>query len=205
MSQTLFPAVSYFATNILEDEPETGVTIMKMDAGLDTGPMIDVARVPISARDTSATLLRTLTALGAELVVRVLRRLEHDGVLASTPQPLEGATYASKIARADAMIDWNDDARTIDRQVRAFDPAPGAYTCLRGETWKVWSPQPLPEAASASPGTVIDMRDAGIDIACGSGVLRIGELQPAGGKRVSASAVLHGRRLGRGDAFTPCV
>src|SRR5206468_8525579 len=132
---------------ILAGDSETGITIMQMDAGLDTGPMIDVARVPISAQDTSTTLLQTLTALGAELVVRVLRRLEHEGVLASTPQPLEGATYASKIARAEAMIDWNDDASAIDRQVRAFDPAPGAHTCLRGELWKLWSPQPLAQAA----------------------------------------------------------
>ena len=179
----------------------TGVTIMQMDEGLDTGPTIAREEVPIGLRDTGGLLHDRLAEAGAALIVDVLTRLDRDRRLAALPQPAEGATYAARITDRDARIDWARDAQAIDRQVRALDPTPGAYTTLGGTVVKVWHAEPIPTPSAAPPGTVLAARPAGIDVACGGGTLRILELQRAGGRRVPASALVAGRFVAAGARF----
>ncbi len=187
---------------ILAGDRETGITIMQMDEGLDTGPMIDVVRVPIGAHDTAGTLESALAAAGASAIVRTLGRLARDGCVAASPQPADGVTYAAKIDRVEALIDWRDDAAAIDRKVRAFDPAGGAVTALGGEPLKVWRVEPSSSpAAGADPGSVLAAGREGIVVACGKGLLRIVELQPAGRRRMSAADFLAGHALLPGERF----
>ena len=186
---------------ILAGDPVTGITIMQMDAGLDTGPMIATQEVPIGARDTAGSLTARLAEVGAEAIVRVLVGLAVDGTLTATPQPADGATYAGKIGRADAELDWQRDATDLDRAIRAFDPAPGAATSVAGDPVKLWSAQSLPGEPGVPPGTVLAVGPAGIDVACGSGVLRLVTVQPAGGKRMAAAAFATGRAVTPGRRF----
>ncbi len=179
----------------------TGITIMQMDEGLDTGPMIATREVPIGPRETGGSLHDRLAATGAALVVEALRRLERDGRLPATPQPEGGATYAARLTDRDARIDWTDGAAAIDRRIRALDPAPGAYTTLAGVVVKLWRAEPRPEAPGAEPGTVLAATAAGIDVACGEGTLRILELQRAGGRRLPAAALVAGRFVAPGARF----
>jgi methionyl-tRNA formyltransferase len=182
-------------------DASTGVTIMQMDEGLDTGPTIARVAVPIDPRDTGGRLLDRLADAGAALIVDVLGRLDRERRLPAVPQPADGATYAARIADRDARIDWARDAQAIDRQVRAFDPMPGAYTTLGGTVVKVWHAEPTPTPSTAPPGTVLAARPAGIEVACGVGTLRILELQRAGGRRVPASALVAGRFVAAGARF----
>jgi methionyl-tRNA formyltransferase len=182
-------------------DARTGVTIMQMDEGLDTGPTIAREEVPIGPRDTAELLHDRLAQSGAALVVAVLARLDRDRRLATVPQPAEGATYAARITARDARIDWARDAQAIDRQVRALDPTPGAFTTLGGSVVKVWHAAPTPTPSTTAPGTVVAAQPAGIDVACGVGTLRILELQRAGGRRVPASALVAGRFVAPGARF----
>ena len=187
---------------LLAGDGETGVTLMQMDAGLDTGPILDVVRTPVGGRETTATLERTLAVIGARALVALLRGLAAGTSVSPTPQPDAGATYAPKIGKSEAEVDWRAAATAIDRQVRAFDPVPGAYTHLAGANVKLWSVQPagsLPQGVA--PGTVIEADAGGIVVACGEGSLSIAELQPAGGRRMSAAAFIAGRRIARGGRF----
>jgi methionyl-tRNA formyltransferase len=186
---------------IAAGDATTGVTIMQMDAGLDTGPMIETVPVAIAARDTAGMLHDRIAAAGADAIVDVLRRLARDGRLASTPQPAEGATYAAKLERAEAVVDWTHAALDIDRRIRAFDPVPGAFTHWRDETVKIWSAHPSAARAGVAPGTVFGVGSDGIDVACGEGVLRLVVVQPAGGKRMEAAAFASGRALRPGMQF----
>ena len=187
---------------LLAGDAETGVTIMQMDPGLDTGPMLDVVRVPIGARETPGTLHDRLAAAGAGAIVSVLRRLAGGELPVATPQPAEGATYAAKIERNETGIDWRLPAAAIERRVRAFDPAPGATTSLGGAPVKIWRAEVADvPAAGAEPGDVVGATAAGIVVACGAGALRVVELQPAGGRRVSAAAFVAGRRIAPGQRF----
>ena len=179
----------------------SGVTIMQMDAGLDTGPMIATAPVTIAARDTAGLLHDRLAAAGAAVIVDVLLRLARDGALASTAQPVEGATYAAKLERAEAVIDWALSAPAIDRRIRAFDPLPGAFSHWRDEVVKVWSAEPSAARAGVPPGTVFGVGAEGIDVACGEGILRLAVVQPAGGKRMDAASFAAGRALRPGMHF----
>jgi methionyl-tRNA formyltransferase len=176
-----------------------------MDAGLDTGPIVEAVDVPIAPRETGGTLHDKLAAAGAEAIVEVLARLARDGVLAATPQPVEGATYAAKIARDDAVVDWAEPATTIERRIRAFDPAPGVTTTLAGHPVKLWTAQPVAAGTSAGLGTIIAAGPAGIDVACGrieaGQALRILELQPAGGRRMDAAAFIAGHQVHAGMTF----
>lgn len=185
---------------------ETGITIMQMDQGLDTGDLLLAERVPIQEGDTTGTLHDKLASLGAHLIVQVLERAQH-GTLQPVPQPQDGVSYAAKITKAQAQVDWSCSAALIARRVRAFNPAPGATTVFEGETLKLWESQVLAEAggaggAPAPPGTVLAAAAPGIDVACGQGVLRLTQLQRAGGKRLAPAeflrgfAVLPGRVLG---------
>jgi len=183
-------------------DAETGVTIMQMDAGLDTGPMHDVERIPIAPRETGGTLHDKLAAAGAHAIVAVLERLAHDGAIRGVPQPVEGVTYAAKITRADAAIDWRGSAPAIDRQVRAFDPVPGACTWRNGELVKVWEAEPTVVAGRrGDPGEVLAADATGIVVACGQGALRVTAMQPAGGRRMTAAAFVAGRRIAAGQRF----
>ena len=167
----------------------TGITIMQMDAGLDTGDMLLVEPVPIAATDTTATLHDTLAALGGRLIVEALERAARGGRVA-TPQPASGVTYAKKIEKAEAAIDWREAAAAIERRLRAFDPFPGATAVLGGEVVKCWRGEVVP--GHAAPGTVLAVDVAGVSVACGEGALRLTELQRAGGKRLGAADFVRG-------------
>ncbi len=184
-------------------DAETGITLMQMDAGLDTGAMIEVARTPIDPLDTTATLHDKLAAQGAQLIVAALATLERSGALSSTPQPADGVTYAEKIDKHEAALDWRRPAAALARQVRAFDPFPGGVATLEdGTALKVWSAEPVSAAcgsADAEPGTIVDVSPDGVLVACGEGALRLTQLQKPGGKRLSAREFLAGAALTRGQ------
>jgi methionyl-tRNA formyltransferase len=183
---------------ILAGDAETGVTIMQMDAGLDTGPRLLEARLPISEEDTAGSLHDKLAVLGAELIVAALRKLGQ-GELTATPQPAEGASYAAKIEKREAELDWRNSAVELARAVRAFNPFPGAVTQLQGQAVKLWSARPAD--GRGEPGTVLAADAAGIVVACGEGALRVAELQKAGGRRLAAADFLRGTRLAPGARF----
>ena len=184
-------------------DPETGITLMQMDAGLDTGAMIAVSRTPIDARDTTATLHDKLAASGARMIVEALATLERDGALRATPQPADGVTYAEKIGKHEAALDWRRSAVALARQVRAFDPFPGGVATLAdGTTLKVWAAEPLAALeirGGAAPGTIVDVSPDGVVVACGEGALRLTQLQKPGGKRLPAREFLAGAALERGQ------
>jgi methionyl-tRNA formyltransferase len=183
-------------------DAETGITLMQMDAGLDTGAMIREARTPILADDTTATLHDRLAHMGAELIVAGLRDLERDGALRSTPQPNEGTTYAEKIAKNEAALDWRRTAQELARQIRAFDPFPGAYSTIDNAAIKIWAAQPVDVSSDAQPGTIAEVSPDGIVVICGSGALKLTQLQKPGGKRLSVREFLAGAPLAKGQRFT---
>jgi methionyl-tRNA formyltransferase len=179
-------------------DARTGITIMQMDAGLDTGDMLLVEEVAIGPDDTTASLHDKLAALGGRLIVEALE-LAACGALVARPQPIEGVSYAHKVDKAEAAIDWRDSAATIERRLRAFDPFPGASTHLDGHAIKCW--RGVLVAGTGAPGEVLAVGDAGITVACGEGALRLTELQRAGGKRLSAGQFLQGTPLVAGRVF----
>ncbi len=179
----------------------TGITIMQMDEGLDTGAVVEIVDVGIAPRETAGTLHDKLAVAGAAAIVAVLTRLARDGKLAQEPQPAAGATYARKVGHADAIIDWSRPSAQIDCQIRAFDPAPGAASAFGGAGVKVWRADPVERAHGAAAGTVLAVDREGIDVACGAGALRLRELQPASGKRMSASAFAAGHGAVPGARF----
>jgi methionyl-tRNA formyltransferase len=188
-------------------DSETGVTIMQMDAGLDTGDMLLMGSLPIAPDDSTGTVHDKLATLGGTLIVRALA-LAARGELRATPQPEQGVTYAHKIDKAEAQIDWSLPAELIARRIRAFNPAPGAQTLLDGgqgaEVLKLWQAHTtavvpgMGDASSAQatiPGQVIALDAEGITVQCGQGLLQITELQRAGGKRLAAADFLRGTPL----------
>ena len=187
---------------LLAGDAQTGVTLMQMDAGLDTGPMLDRVRMAIGPRDTAATLEHKLAAQGADCLIAYLRRLAAGTAGPPIAQPADGATYAAKIHKGEAVVDGKATAVDVDRQVRAFDPVPGASTLLAGARVKLWRAHPTPVVVpGAAPGTVLATEGDTIVVACGGGALGIAELQPAGGRRMSAAAFVAGRRLVPGARF----
>jgi methionyl-tRNA formyltransferase len=182
----------------------TGISIMQMDEGLDTGGVLAAEAVAIDARESAGTLTAKLAALGARMIVAALERLARGEALVAAPQPAQGATYARKVTRDEARIDWQRAAAAIDRAVRAFDPWPAAWTTQDGSTVKLWRASALTDAqgSSAAPGSIVRVQPSGIDVACGEGVLRIDEVQPANAKRMPAAAFAAGRALAAGDRFT---
>jgi methionyl-tRNA formyltransferase len=177
-------------------DAETGITIMQMDAGLDTGDMLLIEREPIRAEDTTASLHDRLAALGGRLIVEALE-LAACGGLQATPQPEAGVTYAHKIEKAESAIDWRQDAAQIARRLRAFDPFPGGQAQLEGETLKIWRAEPA--EGRGAPGEVLAADAGGLLVACGQGALRLLELQRAGGKRLGAAAFLQSRSMAPGS------
>ena len=179
-------------------DAQTGITIMQMDAGLDTGDMLAVEAVPIDPADSTATLHDRLAALGGRMIVEALQAAGR-GPLVRTPQPAEGVSYAHKIEKAEAAIDWRQPAATVERRLRAFDPFPGASAVLGGELVKCWRGELA--AGAGAPGEIVAVNDHGITVACGDGALRLIELQRAGGKRLAARAFLQGTALAPGQRF----
>ena len=171
---------------ILAGDDETGVCIMRLEAGLDTGPVYARRPVPIGARTTAAELHQQLSRLGAAELLQTLERIEAGSALA-VPQPEVGVTYAPKVAKSDARIDWNADAAQISRQVRAFNPWPVAETRCGGAQLRLWMAQAVDgDAGRHSPGTVLGMFGGALHVACGRGVLAVESLQLAGRRAVSA-------------------
>jgi methionyl-tRNA formyltransferase len=171
-------------------DAQTGITIMQVEAGLDSGPMLLAEAIDIDAADNTGSLHDRLAALGARLVVEALARF--DGLI-PVPQPEAGVTYANKIDKAEARLDWNQPAAVLARKLRAFNPFPGAVATLAGQDVKAWRGDAV--ACSGRPGQVLAADAAGIVVACGEGALRLTELQKPGGRRVTAADFLHGTVL----------
>ena len=186
---------------ILAGDSCTGISIMQMDRGLDTGPLLATESLAIAAADTSAVLQDKLAELGARMIVAVLARLER-GELRAEPQAAAGASYAAKIAKAEAGVDWSEAAPVIERKVRAFNPLPGASTMIRGVGLKIWRAVVSP--AEGTPGTILEAGAKGIVVACGTGSLRVLELQRAGGKKLAAAQFLAGLPLAAGERLELC-
>lgn len=178
---------------ILAGDQETGVCIMQMEAGLDTGPVISRGVISIGSADTAQTLHDALASLGARLVVEALPELPGK----ATAQPEEGVTYAAKLEKAEAQINWTHSARQLDRQVRAFNPFPGAYCAFGSSSLKIWSA--VPESGTGVPGEILALGRDGVLVACGEGALRLKEVQKPGGKRLSISQFLVGNHLELGN------
>ena len=180
-------------------DTQTGITIMQMDEGLDTGPMLFARALPIAPDDSTTRLHDRLAALGGEMIVEALHGLEA-GTLTPTPQPEIGVTYAAKIGKAEALIDWSQSAELVARRIRAFDPFPGAMSVLRGTSIKLWRAAPVLE--SGKPGEVLATSSDGIVIACGEGALRVTELQRPGSRRMGAEEFLRGFPVDAGECFS---
>uniref|UniRef100_E6QVG2 methionyl-tRNA formyltransferase n=1 Tax=mine drainage metagenome TaxID=410659 RepID=E6QVG2_9ZZZZ len=177
---------------IAAGDTQTGIAIMQMDAGLDTGAICLQQAIPISASDTLGSLHDKLAVLGGELIVEALQRAA-SGTLTAHAQPVEGVTYASKISRGEAQIDFHETAGQIERKVRAFNPAPGAWMLWQDKPVKVWHANILVD--SGAPGKVLRADEQGIVIACGQGALCITELQMAGGKKQTTAQWLAGHTV----------
>ena len=183
-------------------DAETGVTIMQMDAGLDTGDMLIEERCPVSAQDTTASLHDKLAEIGARMIVTALSQAGH---FKPVKQPLEGVTYAHKIEKAEAAIVWTQMAHLLAQRVRAFDPFPGMTFQLNGEVIKVWQAHAETQAHTDSnqnaPGTLIGLGEEGLRVACGEGVLCLTQLQKPGGKRQAVSDFVRSFNGQVGDVF----
>ena len=184
---------------LLAGDRETGITIMQMDAGLDTGPMLARHPVEIDEDDDAQTLHDKLAALGGEAIVRSLTDIAAGSVL-SVPQPEAGVTYARKIGKAEAELDWGRPCVELERRLRALRPAPGARSRLRGEPVKLWRARCVTQGApAAAPGTVLRSGPDGVLVACGEGALLVSELQRAGGTRLGAADFLRGCPIEAGE------
>jgi len=180
---------------LLAGDAITGITIMRMQAQLDAGPILAARAIDIGPRDTAGVLHDRLARLGAELICQTLDALAH-GPVAETPQPQAGVTYAGKVSKSEAPIDWRQDAEQVLRQVRAFNPTPVAETRLGALQLRIWEADRLAEPpALAAPGTVLHAAERGIDVACGSGAIRITRLQLAGRKPLAAAEFLKAQPL----------
>lgn len=176
-------------------DAESGVTIMQMEEGLDTGPMLSMERLPIAAGETTGSLHDKLAALGGEMIVDALRKLEN-GLLHATPQPAEGAIYAPKILKEEATLDFSQSAEKLARKIHAFNPFPGAAAIFNGAAVKLWRAEALADGHGAQPGQVLAASpEQGVLVACGDGTLRLTELQKPGGKRLPAAEFLKGFKL----------
>lgn len=173
-------------------DAETGVTIMQMEEGLDTGPMLTMARVPIAPEDTTGSMHDKLAELGGAMIVDTLHKLQQ-AALSPTPQPVTGVTYAAKITKEEAALDFTQSAQSLARKIRAFNPFPGAYAYLDGVPIKIWQAEIAAPSPASSPGEVLAADGQnGVLVVCGDGVMRLTELQKPGGKRLAAAEFLKG-------------
>ena len=185
---------------IMEGDAETGVALMNMEAGLDTGAVYSVSKIPITADDTTGVLFEKLAARGASLLVSDLPKII-EGSLRSEPQPADGITIAKKITNDEARIDWSRPAAVIDRHVRALNPFPGAFTFLAGARVKLFRTVPKPGNAGAPPGTVTLLDPRRLEVATGEGSISIEEAQIEGRKRLPIEAFLRGTPVSRSSVF----
>jgi len=175
---------------------QTGITLMQMNKGLDTGAILSRAALPILPSDTTGSLHDRLAELGAREIVRLLPELEA-GLTEATPQDDAQANYAAKISKEEARLDWTQSAAELDRKIRAFNPFPGAFGLLEGAPLKIWQARPV--AGNGTPGSILAITHGELHIACGDGVLAVTEVQKAGGKHLPVNAFLAGHLLKVGD------
>lgn len=183
---------------ILAGDAETGITIMQMDEGLDTGPMLLKFPIPILADDTAQALHDKLAALGADAIVAALAQLQ-GGALGRHPQDDSLATYAAKLTKTEGKLDWSLPARELERAVRAYNPFPVAQSAFKGVTWRIW--QAAMSSESGTPGGVLRADKDGVLVACGEGALLLQEIQKAGGKRLPMAQFLPGNPVKAGERF----
>ena len=177
-------------------DAETGVCIMQMDAGLDTGAVVSTHRYAIKNTDTATDVHDALADLGAQAIVADLQQLQQTGRLNASPQPQTGITYAQKLSKEEAKIDWNQPALIIERKIRAFNPVPGAWVEYQNQPLKIWQAEAVEQSGRA--GEVLAISSDGLIVACGEGALNITELQPAGSKRMPIAAFAAGRHIEKG-------
>jgi methionyl-tRNA formyltransferase len=189
--------------SVARGETETGITIMRMDEGMDTGPILHVRKMPIGDGDTAESMYGKLSVLGAEALVETLGRMR-EGALAETPQDDALATYAPMLKKEHGRIDWSRPAREIRDLVRGMTPWPSAAAAHGGAAVKILPPVLAQDgpAGAGNPGEVVAVAREGISVACGEGVLRLSTLQPEGGKPMDAWAYAQGRRLTKGDRLS---
>lgn len=180
-------------------DAQTGVCIMQMDVGLDTGAVVSEHIYSIQNQDNAQNVHDALMALGAEAIVADLQRLKNDGHLPSTPQSENGITYAQKLSKEEAQIQWLESAEVIERKIRAFNPVPTAWTNFQGKPMKIWQAKIVEQSGKA--GTILATSADGIVVACGEKAICIQELQPSGSKRMKADAFLAGRQIAIGQLF----
>jgi methionyl-tRNA formyltransferase len=185
---------------IMAGDPETGISIMRMDAGLDTGPVLLQRSTPILAEETAGSLHDRLAGLGAALIVEALERLLQ-GTVVPVPQPATGATYAAKLTHEDVRVDWKRPAESVARMIRALEPTPGAQARLEGQMVKLWHAKAHDTSTDQAPGTVLGIGSDGIRIACGHGELVVTELQRSGGKRLPFREFVRGFAVRPGERF----
>jgi methionyl-tRNA formyltransferase len=183
---------------LLAGDAQTGISIMQMEAGLDTGPVLLRVPLPVTPVDTAGTLAERLSELGAQSIVTALASLD---TLVPAPQDESQATYAAKISTSEAALDWSASAPELERRVRAFNPAPGARARMDGEAVKVWESRVA--SGSGPPGTVLPGSAARLVVACGAGALELVTVQRAGGKRMTGSQFASGRQPAAGMRFDP--
>ncbi|WP_373700477.1 methionyl-tRNA formyltransferase [Neisseria dentiae] len=178
-------------------DAETGVCVMQMDAGLDTGNVVSEHRYAIKTADTAQNVHDALAEIGAQAIVADLQRLQQEGRLKSIPQPENGVTYAQKLSKEEAKIVWSEAAAAVERKIRAFNPVPGAWTEYQGKPLKIWQAETV--AQSGEAGEVLYCGSDGLIVACGEQALKITELQPAGSKRMNIAAFAAGNRIAAGE------
>jgi methionyl-tRNA formyltransferase len=186
--------------SLLAGDAETGVTIMEVVPALDAGAMVSKGVLPISQRDTSQSLHDALAKIGADLMVDAMQQLADTGNLPSTMQDESLVTYAEKLQKAEARIDWTQTADLISRQVRAFNPFPVAHAILNGEVCRIWMATQSDVVSNVKPGTILDV-GTNIQVACGQGALIVEELQLPGGKRLKTKDFIAGQNLKVGQHF----
>lgn len=187
---------------VINGDPETGITTMLMDEGMDTGAMLLQERMPILPDDTAGTLAPRLAALGGRLLVETIRQLKA-GTLKPVPQNHSHATLAPLLKKEDGAIDWTMHAGVLAHRVRGLSPWPGAYTSLQGERWTVWKAVATANGESAAPGTIVRVTKSSLSVATGEGLLEITEIQPANSKRLTVAQYLAGHSVAAGQRFEP--
>lgn len=185
---------------ILAGDAETGITIMQMDQGLDTGAMLLRASLPILESDTAQTLHDKLAIQGAASIVLALQQLKNGDLHACSQEGSE-VTYAAKLSRSEGLMDWNKEAEVLARAVRAFNPFPVAQAKFHNEIWRIWDTSVVQQSKEGAPGEILQADKEGILVKCGLGAILLRELQKAGGKRLSASSFLTGNAVKKGDRF----
>ena len=180
-------------------DAETGVCIMQMDIGLDTGGVVSEHRYAIQPTDTANEVHDALMNLGAAAIVADLQQLKTEGRLKSVKQPEEGVTYAQKLSKEEARIDWNESAAVIERKIRAFNPVPAAWVEYQGKPMKIWRAEAVAQQGRA--GEVLSCSSDGLIVACGENALKITQLQPSGGKRMDIAAFAAGHTVEAGTVL----